>query len=275
MTHAAAPALVSAPQLTPPLYGLLSALSFPTSTTDRWESGVEWETLSLGLLGTIGQWDDTGTPGIPKTLGEGRGPMAEASPFTVYGEFACTPVGWTPEQAQDAASTRLLMMEEASVEAAIWGGGTTEYTSPVLSDASIAHSGALDAVDGVGALEYAFGRRMGTRPVLHMSRRLALILLKMGALEARGTALQTKLGSPAVAGSGYPDVSTIVATPPMVAYRSEVFTSSSVSGDLLDRGQNILHAVAERSYLVGWDASKALRLDVTVDGSALTPLDAI
>jgi hypothetical protein len=72
------------------------------------------------------------------------------------------------------------------------------------------------------------------------------------------------LGTPVAAGAGYPGsgpageaaaagTQWMFVTPAMFGYRSEVFPSSAVRGDLLDRSKNDLYAVAERNYVLGFD----------------------
>jgi hypothetical protein len=86
----------------------------------------------------------------------------------------------------------------------------------------------------------------------------------MGLIVTNGSVARTVLGTPVVAGGGYPGTSPAgvaastgeawaYATPALLGYRSAIFYPSSRSGDLLDRGVNDLYGVAERSYLVGWD----------------------
>jgi hypothetical protein len=43
------------------------------------------------------------------------------------------------------------------------------------------------------------------------------------------------------------------ASPALAGYRSEVFDSSATPGDLMDRQTNVLYAIAERSYILGYD----------------------
>src|SRR3546814_5279082 len=105
----------------------------------------------------------------------------------------------------------------------------------------------------------------GSLGVIHMCRQIAALALAEEALEVRGTRLFTRLGTPVVAGAGYPCThpdsvtagSWIVATPALMLYRSEIFTATNRPGDLLDRGQNNLFGIAERRYLVGWDECPA------------------
>src|SRR3546814_5910896 len=85
----------------------------------------------------------------------------------------------------------------------------------------------------------------GSLGVIHMCRQIAALALAEEALEVRGTRLFTRLGTPVVAGAGYPCThpdsvtagSWIVATPALMLYRPEIFTATNRPGDLLDRSE--------------------------------------
>src|SRR5699024_3125298 len=85
-----------------------------------------------------------------------------------------------------------------------------------------------------------------------MSRYVAQVAVDKGAIERRSGRLETRLGTPVVAGTGYAG-DTVIGSPRVFGYRSEVFTSSNNAGDLLDRSTNDLYAVAERRYVLGFD----------------------
>jgi hypothetical protein len=55
----------------------------------------------------------------------------------------------------------------------------------------------------------------------------------------------------------------IVGSPALFGYRSEVFNSSARPGDLLDRAQNNLYAVAERTYVIGFDPCPVVKATYT------------
>lgn len=205
----------------------------------------------------------TGAYGLPKVL-TGAPEDGVASPFTVYGHFSCSPVGWTPAEAQDFAGRHLLAREEARVERALWTGDLGNV--PALqgagtTDVSVA---AAKLEESVGLLENYLATNYGSQGVIHMTRQAALVGLGLSVLTTSGGRLLTALGTPVVAGAGYPgtgpvgqvaaaSTSWVYATPALFGYRSEVFTSSNRPGDLLDRATNDLYAVAERSYLLGFD----------------------
>ena len=124
--------------------------------------------------------------------------------------------------------------------------GANGYAAPV-------DLGTLPPPDALAAVEDFLATSYGSLGVLHMSRGVALRLTgPAGPILATGGRLHTTVGTPVVAGARYSS-DRIVATPALLGYRSEVFTSSATPGDLLDRARNDLYAVAERSYLVGWD----------------------
>lgn len=264
-TIAPAAPVVGATRIPVP-YGLFSVAAF-RGDGDRWESGVQWEALTPDALEWIGQWQvpPTTTTGLPKDLAKNIGPLGEASPFTVYGHFNCSPVGWSPAEAQEQATAQLLAYEETRAEQALWTGhlGNTPNLSVGAED--LAPGASVGAAVALGMLEEFIADSYGSLGVIHMSKRGAGAVAALNMVEARGNRLTTRLGTPVVAGSGYPNTgpdglepsenekSWMRASPAIFGYRSEVFTSSNTAGDLLDRGLNNLYAIAERSYLLGFD----------------------
>src|SRR3546814_20041570 len=100
----------------------------------------------------------------------------------------------------------------------------------------------------------------GSLGTIHMPRYVASILLGEMLLEVRGTRLYTRLGTPVIAGAGYPEASTsgaaggwIVAVPAFLLYRSEIFHPPNRTSDLLNRLQPHLSVQAARRPLVGWE----------------------
>lgn len=255
-------ALVPAPEGSPRTFGLFSVVSPVEDSTLRWENGVEWEDAAAADVRAVGQWTDAGSvPGLPKQFDDALTRVESLAPLTVYSSVRCSAVGMPQEDAERRATARLLVREEAAVERALWTGDPS--LGKGLAAAAKPLTGTLSMEEAVDALEY-YASRHGHRPVLHMSRRTASALTRRKALESPGSTflrLTTRLGSPVVAGVGYPDVSTIVATGPLVAYRGPVLTSSSRDGDLLDRAKNNQHAVAERQYVVGFAAAWSYKID--------------
>jgi len=270
MAAVAPPALVAGAARQALPYGLFSAVTFRSPTSDRWEAGTESETLTCEPLAGIGPWQcdiprEGTTLGIPKTIITSEGDPAAADVFTVYGTFVCSPVGWTPQRAQERSAELLMIREENRVEQAFWSGDLDNDPNLVDSGTDLTAATAVPYLTGLGMLEDHVATEYGSLGVIHMMRGAATYGLAVGALVSTGGRLTTKLGTPVVAGGGYPGTGPgalgapaagtawLYITPAIFGYRTEIFTSSNRPGDLLDRSTNDLHAVSERSYLLGFD----------------------
>lgn len=250
-------------------YGLFSVLVPRTSADPHWEiDGVMWETLTCEPVSGIGVYNcevPDETIGLPKGFAS-AGDIGEADTFHVYGSHSCTPVGHTPEYVQQRAQEHLLAREEAFAEQAIWTGDLYEDTdaqtgfaqgaTQVSTGESIARS--------IAALEAWIARTYGSQGVIHMTREAALLGIGAQVLTVVGNTLRTGLGTPVVAGAGYPgtgpagqvpvaDTTYMYVTPGLLGYRSEVFSGASPVEAGFNRGTNDMNAVAERTYSIGWD----------------------
>jgi len=273
--------LVAGPARTPLPYGLFSTFTFRPASGDRWESGVQWERQICDPVGGIGAWncvDDT--IGLPKDLprnGQGSG---EATPFTVYGHFNCSPVGYSVEDAQTRATEHLLTREEQRVERAFWTGDLGNLpclANPDPDETTVLAGGAaVGYIAGLAMLEDFIAGEYGSLGIIHMTRGSALTA-SANVLESKGGRLYTKIGTPVVAGGGYPGSGPsgepagngkvwAYASTQLFGYRSEPFNSSNRAGDLFDRATNDLYAISERSYLLGFDdcGTAAVQLDLSL-----------
>lgn len=262
MPTIAPPALVVGAPRIPLPYGLFSVLSPRSGAADRWMAGgVIWESLTCDELGGFGgvDCDPEEIQGLPKELGTLSDELGSASDFGVYGHWTCTPVGNSMEYAYGRATAHLEAREEGRVEQALWTGdlgntpnfaGANDYAAP----ASVGSVARDEAWLAVALLEQHIAEAYGSQGVLHMSREIATILFSDGKLEKRGGRLYTPLDTPVIAGSGYGS-DKIVITPGLFGYRSEIFPGQdpNTSGAYLDRAQNNLTALAERTYLLGFD----------------------
>jgi hypothetical protein len=254
-------------------FGLFSTFTFRPNGAERWEAGIAWESIPCDPADGIGYFDwvtPANTIGLPKDFTEETPGDRVATPFTVYGHFKCSPTGWSPEQAQTRSDEHLTAREEARVEQALWTGdlGNVPNLAGANMDAgsSVELFGGLAAKPGrgLGVLENHIATEYGSLGIIHMSRAIASVMISLGLLEARGGRLVTTLGTPVAAGAGYPSSGVAgeaapanqawaFASPALFGYRSDIFTSSNRSGDLLDKSQNVLYAVSERNYLLGFD----------------------
>lgn len=206
--------------------------------------------------------------GLPKELDPNTGEVGHSSPFTVYGHFRCSPTGYSGSAAQDKATAHLLAREEARAEGALWTGdlgnvpnlaGTNGYPEPT----TLAGGTAVGIGPALALLEDFLAGSYGSEGVIHMTRGAATQAAAERLVLAVGGRLTTVLGTAVAAGAGYPGsgptgqtaagTSWIYASPAVFGYRSEPFTSSNSPGDLFDRGHNVLTAIAERTYLLGFD----------------------
>lgn len=249
-------------------FGLFSQVAMRPGVGERWQLGVQWETLTCEPLDGIGfafTDDRDGVLGLPKNLDPLAASPLEASSFTVYGHFTASPAAFTPEVAQERAILHLQAREEARVEQALWTGdldNTPSLRSALFDGAAAAQNIAV----GIALLEEYNASEYGSRGLIHLTTACASIGLSEDVLESRSGRLFTNLGTPVIAGAGYDGSGPTDAdppasgerwayiTPPLFGYRSEVFTSSARPGDLLNTTKNDLYAVAERTYLLGFDA---------------------
>ncbi len=275
--------LVAGPGRSALPYGLFSTFTFRPATGDRWEAGVAWERQICDPVDAIGAafCDPADIVGLPKNLARNGQGSGEASPFTVYGHFNCSPVGFTVTEAQRRAEEHLTSREEQRVEFAFWTGDLGN-TPSLQTDVVTLGAAAVSLAEGLGALETWIGYQYGSLGVIHLTRGAALAAAGEGLLETKGGRLLTKLGTPVAAGAGYPGtapgvVPDIADPPPLdtswgyvstaiFGYRSEIFNSSSNAGDLFDRRTNDLYAIAERNYLLGYDdcGTAAIQLDLSL-----------
>lgn len=254
----APPALVAGPARPPLPFGLFSVLAPRDGSADRWQAGIQFEELGCppadtGIIGPYNCGDPSAIPGLPKDF-DGNVDTVEASEFTVYTSQVCSPIGNNLERSTEVANGRMVLFEERLVETALWA---------ILQDVDIKTSIlAADKKDEVlrklAGLEQAASNAYGTQGVVHMPRETAMLGIGYRALEVRQNRLFTQLGTPVVAGSGYAHTTGTAAvfwTPQMVAYRSEVFNSTARPGDLLDRADNNLYGVAERTWVIAFDTN--------------------
>lgn len=265
MAYIAPPAPVTAPARTALPFGLGSVLGWRSG--DRFNSGVTWTSITCDPAGGRGgpQCDPEDMVGLPKEF-TGERSTGLADPFIVYGHDACNIVGGnSPEDAQANATAHLLAREEARAEQALWTGdlgntpnfaGANGYPAPTVLGTTFD-----DAVLALAAVEQAIAVEYGSQGVIHMSRALATVLAKY--LDKRGGRLYTKgLDTPVVAGTGYP-LGQIVGTPALFGYRSDIVTASNRPGDLLDRADNTMYAIAEREYVIGFDPCPVVKAFIT------------
>lgn len=273
--------LIDLPTVFTPLpYGLWDSIQTPSSDGVHWQQGVTWidrcptgDTTYDECLTATSESTPAEPPAKSANVGqEYRG----ATPFTVYAEFECTPIG--VGDAQNVARDALARVEQRQVEAAFWTGaaGGQDVVFPHLAgDAEVAAgevvlqpaasplvTGGADVAHALGALEQELADCYSGQGLIHVPRSALPTLAAWNLIEDRDGALYTLAGNRIVAGAGYtgsgPDgaapadgTTWIYATGPVWGYRSEVFVSQI--RDSLNRSVNTLQMLAERTYLIGFE----------------------
>lgn len=260
-------------------YGLWDTVQHPSPDGAHWQQGITWvERCPTGdstyedCLAVTG----TGAPPEPaaKTANVDQ-TLRGATPFTVYAEFECSPVGLA--DAETVASDALARVEQQQVEAAFWTGvaGGQPVVFPHLADDTEALDGDIvlqmaaspvvtgaDVVHALGALEQELADCYAGQGLIHVPRSVLPTLAAWNLVEERDGRLYTTAGNLVVAGTGYtgsgPDgaapaegTAWIYATGAAWGYRSDPYVSRL--RDSLDRSSNTLRMLAERTYVLGYE----------------------
>ena len=280
--------LVSAPPFIPRDYGLLSAVSARYDEPDaHWRNGVIWQDI-CGAGSTT--YDPfclvSGSATTPATKSDNIDwTTFGATPFTVFAEVDCSPVGYSQEEQRARAIDALTRTETWQVERTFWTGraggdgsiafphlahsvAVTEFQqgaiSPViqLQCAASAVSGTtiMDVTEGFGYLESAFADCYQGKGLIHVPMALAEALFANHIVQP-GTVLKTGAGNTVVIGAGYNGVSPTGAAPPansvyvymtgpVFAYRSAPETFAFK--EMFNRSTNTLKTIVERTYVLGF-----------------------
>lgn len=277
---------VDPPTFTALPFGLLASVTDLRSPADpHWQAGVTWQPL-CGIGGSTYEKCLT-------VSGSGVAPVARPAPksdttetvaargataFSVFAEVDCSPVGFW-DDAEASVGELLTHAEQWQVERAFATGAVagaanvmfphlaanavvTDESNITLQTAATTVTGStVDVVEGVGRLEQALADCYDGVGYLHVPRMLAPALAFANLLVRDGPRYRTPSGNVVVLGAGYsgtaPDGSApvgarwIYATGAVFAYRSRPRVLRD--RDSLDRAKNTLKAIAERTYVIGWD----------------------
>lgn len=274
--------LVPGPLFTPRSYGLWSVVQVPAAQADHWEMGITYEVTCpaasltydpcLAVTGVGGS-----PPPPPSKAATSEHALRGATPFTVYEEIDCAPIGFY-DNATAKASDALTRSEMRQVEAAFWTGKAAnqqvvwphlaaqspfvEIDGTVMQTAAVTGYGApVDIVEGLGTLENLLADCYDGVGVIHVPAELLPLMAAWNQIERSGAQLRTKAGNLVALGAGYsgtgPDgqqtanVSWIYATGAITGYRSEI--RAFPADQSFDRSVNTVKAIAERTYLLSWD----------------------
>ncbi len=275
---------VPAPAFTPLSYGLLSVAQDMTSQFDsHWEAGITWMPLCSTPDSTYDEClTVTGVGAVPEPEAKSTtfsNVRRAATPFTVYARKDCsTPTFWEelPEQIREA----VFQGEGWQVERSFWTGisaGAAGVVHPHLASAAeLIHD--LDILElevddvsaspvhvreGLGLLEEGLANCYRGQGVIHVPVALATHLIAWGLIRQIEGRWVSPAGNLVSIGAGYlgssPSTPGIVTSEVRWMYATgAVFYARSNLRDftrteMLDRDDNTIEALAERTYVVGWD----------------------
>lgn len=291
---------VASSTFTPLPYGLLDALApyVRTPADLHWQGGVTYETLCAAgdttydeCFAVTGVGSRETTPPEPPSKSETASiTIRGATPFTVFAEVDCSAPGFW-DRAEEFGADALAQSEQYQVERALWtgtaGSGTVVFphlaADTALVDAygytlqtaatQIIGGATLDVVEALGRLEGALADCYNGVGVIHVPRELNATFQNADLIIPDGTRYRTANGNIVVFGSGYtgssPSGATtdslawIYATGALFIYRGPVTVMRT--RESFDRATNTVYAIAERTYLVGWDCCH-IATNVTLGG---------
>jgi hypothetical protein len=275
MAQPSLPRFVAVPAPELPRFGLESVVLWQeTGPKDLLGVGIEpWRCDAARLTSGLFCLDESESPyGQPKAFESGVGSVL-ASPFAVYGEYSCNPVGRSEAEAEERARQHLRTGASRAIERAIQFGEPGNEPTLVTEAVDINPGGAVSTVEGIALLEQHLGENYGGTGVLHMSRRLATHAIAEGLVISDGSQLRTSLGTLVAAGSGYdssqgPDESPespgespsdselwVYATGAVYGWRSDVQVIPG--GAAMDIEYNTLTVLAEQIYVLAWECLTA------------------
>lgn len=205
-----------------------------------------------------------------------------ATPFTVFAEVDCSSVGFyensTEWVKQLFERTEAKELENVFFSGNVDGALSAQYphlqsNAPVndtemngnlikLQLAATVVTGAASCIEvALGLLESAFADCYSGLGIIHAPNELIPLMDSAFLLEQEDDGLYTTNGNRVVAGTGYSgaapdgtvvgDVRWLYMTPRIFGYRSEIRTFERET--TLDRSVNTVKAIAERTYVLGYD----------------------
>lgn len=283
--------VVEPPDFSPLPFSLWDSVQQRSGDGDpHWRNGVTWQQRCPQVPDTL--YDEciavtgTGSPPAFPTLPVGGNVLSTnqgATPFTVYAEYDCSPVGLDDFAYAETAMAR---MEAYAVENAFWTGKVGNTTSGLVANIALPHLAAnaqildanqivlqnaasqvvtgtgVDVTDGLGQLESALATCYGGTGVIHIPLAVLPTFNAWNLVVRDGPVLRTVKGNLVVAGSGYPGTSPagaapaagqtwIYATGAVFGYRSDVWTVSMP--ETFDRAKNTVRSLAQRTYVLGYE----------------------
>lgn len=274
---------VLGPVVTPETATLLDYIQWVDSSDPHWRNGITYPEVCSGASSTydlcVSSPVVTGS-NPTKSDNSGRG-WRGATPFSVFTEMDCSPVGFW-DDADPLVAEALRRYEHLVVEEVFSTGivaGTSNIMYPHLSAnaavldssdslitlqtaASVPVTGTVDVVEGLGILEQAIADCIAGQGLIHVTLAVFDSLVNQLLVFQRNGLWFTAKGNMVVPGSGYTGNSPANAAPasgtswgyatgPIIGYRGAPVTVGTRT-ESLNRSVNTLKRIIERTYVLGW-----------------------
>jgi hypothetical protein len=283
---AGARAIVSGPSFNALPYGLWDVAQKPTPENSHWQLGITWEERCnagattyeecITVTGTGGE-----TVAAPASKSDNVDQLFRgATPFTVFTEYTCSPVGRTVEETNALAEAALLKVEDWWISRAfatgVSGGAstvwphlsaTTALTDPqnitLQTAATQLVTGGGDIAHVLGELEAGLADCYHGQGVIHVAPEALPTLRAWDLVKDDGNGiLHTTAGNIVVVGTGYTGASPagaaastgtswIYATGAVFGYRSAIRAPDVPMS--FNRAENTVHMLAERTYVLAFE----------------------
>jgi len=230
---------VEAPAVTPHPFGLFAVAPPQSPAETSWQMGVSWESWAcIDPNTTTSNCIDGSTPEAKEF--EGCPDTNYLKPITV---FLGVKTSGGQGDAENLVGGALAGAEEYAVERFLWER---------MMDDQPPTPGTGDAAHTLMLVEAALGAGYMGTGVIHMNRGAATLLASH--LVVKGSQLQTITGTPVAAGAGYDSDLATSGLPTIYGSGAVTVRRSTVSTSVAwDRAINDELALAERTYVAGWD----------------------
>lgn len=272
------PRTVVVPEPAAPRFGLESVIRW-LPVDPKVFMGVQFQTgrCDAARLTSALQCDPDESPfGVPKESAR-TFEIVTASPFAIYGEDECNPVGRSAEEAFARARRHLETGRGRALERAVQFGEAGNEPTLVNDATDITPAGgAVSLRDAIGRAEQYLAENYGGVGVLHMDRRTVAHAMTDGLIFVNGEQLQTVFGTLVAAGGGYdlavgPDEDPsespsvghwIYVTGAVFGWKSAVEDVPGTYSGSIDRGTNTQIVLAEQVFVVAWECvAAAIQVD--------------
>lgn len=279
---------VPGPLVTPETATLLDYVQWVDDPDPHWRAGITYPEVCGNASSTYDLCVTSAPPvtgANPTKLDSASRNWRGATPFTIYTEIDCNPVGWV-NNAEAIVAEALRRYEHLQVEE-VFSTGTVASVANVmyphlnanavvvdstdslitLQTAAAVVTGTFDVVEGLGILENALADCYGARGLIYVTLPVFEEMLEAHLLTQRNGLWYTGKGNFVVPGSGLTGnspagtapaagTSWMYATGALMGYRSAPKQVGNIV-ESFDRGVNTLKIIIERTYVLGWECCHA------------------